>query len=83
LSLQQRFKKSVEPQNSPQNSARLLNVKDAAKYIAGHEWYIRTLIRNRQIPYLVVGRGYAVDRTDLDRFIEKQKLSESRETKQA
>ena len=28
-------------------------------------------LRNR---CLVVGRGYAVDRTDLDRFIEKQKI---------
>lgn len=71
MSLQQRFKKSLEPM---QDSPRLLNVKDAAKYIAGHEWYVRTLIRNRQIPYLVVGRGYAVDRADLDQFIDKQKI---------
>ena len=77
MSLQKRFKKSassVQQVNLPPNGPRLLNLKDAAKYLSAHVWALRTMVRKRQIPHVRIGRGYLIDRTDLDKLVETNKI---------
>ena len=77
MAIQERFKKPAVPVpqvNVPAGSSRLLKLHDAAKYLSAHPWALRMMVRNREIPYLKIGRGYLIDRADLDRFIERQKV---------
>jgi excisionase family DNA binding protein len=48
-------------------------LKEVAVYMAGHLWAVRELIRLGKIPYQKVGRGYVIDRFDLDQYLEKNK----------
>lgn len=57
---------------------RLLDVDDAARYLAQSDKGIRELITNGQLPYIqkVPGRSpYLIDIRDLDRWIERSKTS--------
>jgi excisionase family DNA binding protein len=54
---------------------RLLNVKEAAAYLATSMHAIRQLQWNKSIPYLRIGKLIQFDRADLDRFIDAQKQS--------
>jgi excisionase family DNA binding protein len=53
---------------------RLLSIKDAAAYLGARVWAIRQMMRKRELPYLPVGRGFKIDKIDLDRWIERQKI---------
>jgi excisionase family DNA binding protein len=77
MSLQSRFKK--KPPQSPLHlvndaGPRLLNLKQSAEYLSAHPWALRQMVRTRQIPYIRIGRGYLIDRADLDRYVEKNKI---------
>ena len=77
MSLQSRFKRKPSPVASPETAAggpRLLNLKKSAEYLSAHLWALRKLVRTRQIPHVRLGRGYLIDRADLDRYIEKNKI---------
>jgi excisionase family DNA binding protein len=77
MSLQKRFKKALGPVqevNTAVNGPRLLNLQDAARYLSAHVWAVRQMVRKRQIPYVRIGRGYLIDRLDLDRLVEKNKV---------
>jgi len=52
---------------------RLLRIQDAAKYLSATTWFVETLIRERKIPFLVLGKRYVIDSRDLDRWIENRK----------
>jgi len=73
MSLQKRFKKPVTPIVAI-SGPRLLSVKDAAAYLGAHLWAIRQMVRNRELPYVQIGRKHLIDRLDLDRYIEKIKI---------
>jgi excisionase family DNA binding protein len=73
MPIQKRFKKPVVPAVAI-SGPRLLSIKDAAAYLSARVWAIRQLVRNREIPYVPVGRGFKIDKIDLDRWIESQKV---------
>jgi excisionase family DNA binding protein len=57
---------------------RLLDVDDAARYLAQSDKGIRELITNGELPYIqkVPGRSpYVIDIRDLDKWIERAKTS--------
>jgi excisionase family DNA binding protein len=76
LPLQKRFKKPLAsvPEVNAASGPRLLNLQDAAKYLSAHVWALRQMVRKRQVPHVRIGRGYLIDRLDLDRLIEKNKV---------
>ena len=74
MSLQKRFKKPVTPIRIPDNGPRLLNLKDSAAYLGSRVWAVRQLVRERKIPHIIISRGYLIDRADLDRYIENNKV---------
>jgi excisionase family DNA binding protein len=74
MPIQRRFKKPVVPPQPISARPRLLSIKDAAAYLGARVWAIRQMLRNRQLPYVPVGRGCKIDKVDLDRWIERQKI---------
>lgn len=52
---------------------RLLRIQDAARYLSSTTWFVETLIREKQIPSLIIGKRRVIDINDLDAWIEKQK----------
>ena len=72
MPIQKRFKKPIAPVVAI-SGPRLLSAKDAATYLGAHLWAIRQMVRNRELPYVQIGRKHLIDRSDLDRFIEKNK----------
>ena len=73
MPIQKRFKKPVVPVVAI-NGPRLLSLKDAAVYLGAHLWAVRQMVRNRELPYVQIGRKYLIDRLDLDRFVERNKI---------
>jgi excisionase family DNA binding protein len=53
---------------------RLLRIQDAARYLSATTWFIETLIREKKIPSLILGKRRVLDVIDLNEWIEKQKL---------
>jgi excisionase family DNA binding protein len=68
---------SVAPAQTPvlPVTPRLLSMKDAAKYLGCAYWAVRTLLWGKQIPYIQIGRRFVIDRTDLDKWVDKQKAA--------
>src|SRR5580700_6752782 len=56
---------------------RLLRVQDAARYLSATTWFIETLIREKQIPSLIIGKRRVIDVNDLDLWIESQKIHQA------
>jgi excisionase family DNA binding protein len=77
MSLQKRFKKSpvvTLPAPHDISGPRLLNIKAAASYLGAHAWAVRQMVRSRQLPHVKIGHGYLIDKLDLDRYIERNKI---------
>jgi excisionase family DNA binding protein len=74
VSLQQRFKKQLPQPVFSGAGNRGLGMKEAAAYIGAHEWFVRRLVRSGGIPYMKFGKTYAIDKLDLDRYMEKVKM---------
>jgi excisionase family DNA binding protein len=53
---------------------RLLTVKDAAQYIGRSEQAVQHLIHRRELVVVRKGRRVHLDRADLDRWIEANKM---------
>ena len=67
----------ITPQLERRNGkpeARLLNVKEAAAYIGRTEQSLQHLIHKREIVVVRKGRRVHLDRGDLDRWIETNKM---------
>jgi hypothetical protein len=47
---------------------RLLGIQDAARYFQRNPWHIETLLREKAIPFFVLGKRRVVDRLELDRY---------------
>jgi len=54
-------------------AARGLRIKEAADYIGATPWYLKILIRSKQVPDYKLGRHYVLFSEDLDTFIENLK----------
>jgi len=52
---------------------RLLTIKQAAAYLASTEWYVRTLVWERKVTFLRMGKRIVFDRADLDRYVDEMK----------
>jgi excisionase family DNA binding protein len=50
-------------------------VKGAAAYLSCTVWCIRSLIWSRGIPYLKLGKRFLIDRADLDKLVEREKIA--------
>jgi excisionase family DNA binding protein len=73
VSIQKRFVKAPAPAVHIVGP-RLVSPKDAAAYLSMSVDVVREMIQKRQIPYILNGRRYLLDRLDLDRYIEKIKI---------
>jgi excisionase family DNA binding protein len=61
----------------PDDTQRLLTVKQAGKYLGfGSGWHIRQLFKRGELRPVRIGRCEMVDRADLDAFIERMKSAE-------
>ena len=49
---------------------RLMCIQDAAKYLSATTWQIETLLREKVIPSIVLGKRCVVDRLEQDRYVE-------------
>ncbi len=54
---------------------RLLPIKAAAAYLSCTIWAVRTLAWNREVASFKIGNRILFDKSDLDRFIENQKVT--------
>ncbi len=62
-------------------SRRLLNVREAAKYIGRTESAVRELVWNEKLPHIRCDRRVMLDIRDLDRWIDTNRV-EGRQTKE-
>ena len=74
MPIQHRFKKPVVLPHAISADPRLLSIKDAAAYLGARVWAVRQMQRKRELPYVPVGRGFTIDKIDLDRWIERAKI---------
>jgi excisionase family DNA binding protein len=74
MPIQKRFKKPVVTPPPISSGPRLLSIKDAAGYLGARVWSVRQMLRKRELPYVPVGRGFKIDKIDLDRWIEREKI---------
>lgn len=51
---------------------QLMRIQDAAKYLSATTWQIETLLRENTIPSFVLGKRRAIDRLELDRYVERR-----------
>lgn len=64
------------PDVTPQQQispARGIRVSEAAHYIGASVNFIRTLIREREIPALLLGKRHILLREDLDNYLDLQR----------
>jgi len=73
MPIQKRFKKPVATPVAI-SGPRLLSLKDAAVYLGAHLWAVRQMVRGRELPYVQIGRKHLIDKVDLDKFIETNKI---------
>jgi excisionase family DNA binding protein len=56
---------------------RLFSVVDAAKYMGCSAWFLRSLIATGGLPYVKLGKKVRIDRGDIDKFIDLQRITSS------
>jgi len=57
------------------DTARCLGVREAAIYLGATIWAVRSLAWERRLPFIRLGHRLLFDRQDLDRYIERSKVS--------
>ena len=60
---------------SQPETPRLLTLRAAAAYLSCSLWAIRTLVWDKTLPHIRIGRRVLIERADLDAFIEKRKAA--------
>jgi excisionase family DNA binding protein len=58
---------------APNIPSRGLRVSEAAAYIGGTVCLIRSLIKDREIPALLLGKRFVLLREDLDEYLDAQR----------
>jgi excisionase family DNA binding protein len=56
---------------------RLLRITDAARYLSCTNTFIETLIREKKVPSIILGKRRLIDTIDLDRFVEDEKEAQT------
>jgi excisionase family DNA binding protein len=57
------------------DGTRWYAIAAAAEYMAVHIWFVRELIRKGKLPHQICGRGFVLDRLDMDQFLENNKAA--------
>jgi len=57
----------------PLSEPLLLDIPGAARVLSSTPWTVRSLLWNKQIPFIKLGRRFLIDPADLRAFIETQK----------
>ncbi len=52
---------------------RLLTIQQSASYLGTTVWAIRSLVWNRQVPSIRIGKRILFDKIDLDAYVESRK----------
>jgi excisionase family DNA binding protein len=52
---------------------RLLDIKGAASYLSTTVWCVRSLVWDKKLPGIRLGKKIVFDRVDLDKFVETLK----------
>jgi len=52
----------------------MFRLREAALYLGTTESAVRRMVRRRQIPYMILGHRYLIDRLALDRYIEQHTI---------
>jgi len=52
---------------------RRLRIPDAAKYIAGSNWFVEEKLREGEIPFQWCGRHKVLDVRDLDEWVDRDR----------
>jgi excisionase family DNA binding protein len=57
---------------------RLLRIADAAQYLSSSYGFVETLVREKRVPSMMLGKRRVIDIRDLDSYIDqiKERLSE-------
>ena len=53
---------------------RLLSIKDLVTEFGITDWFWRTQIWDKKLPYIQVGRKMFIDRQDVESFLDKNKI---------
>jgi excisionase family DNA binding protein len=56
---------------------RLLRIQDAAHYLSCTYTYIETLIREKTVPSIILGKRRLIDTIDLDAFVDRKKAGQA------
>lgn len=67
MSTTKTLKSAAEPQR------RYLRYAEAAAYINGTEWFVRTLVWKGALHAAKIGKAHVIDRADLDTYMEHAK----------
>ena len=54
---------------------RYLRIAEAAAYLGATVWFVRSLIWNKAIPVIPMGKRHLVDRDDLDCYAQSMKTA--------
>lgn len=57
----------------PEIAPLLLDIHDAARALSTTPWAIRSLLWDKQIPFIRIGRKHLIDPADLREYIAQQK----------
>jgi hypothetical protein len=59
--------------NQTGSTKRLYSIKELTSEIGGTTWFWRSLIWDRKLPFIQVGKKMFVDRNDVESFINENK----------
>jgi excisionase family DNA binding protein len=57
----------------PISEPLLLDIKGAARFLSCSVWAVRSLLWDKKIPYIKIGRKYLIDPADLRAFVQREK----------
>jgi excisionase family DNA binding protein len=55
--------------------ARLMPIKPAAAYLGTTVWQMRTLVWEKKLPHLRIGKRILFDKADLDSYVDSVKVA--------
>jgi excisionase family DNA binding protein len=55
-------------------STQRLSVREAAPYLGVSVFMVRSLVRQRRLPYHRIGRRIVIDATDVERFLRHHRV---------
>jgi excisionase family DNA binding protein len=71
----------MEPQATTIRATQLVNVNEAAQFLAVSPSTLYGWVWQRRIPFVKVGRAVRFDMADLERFVTQNRIEARRQTK--